>query len=341
MRRLVVKSLSLLRLFACILVLSLADQTAAVCENVTPINDVTFSIISPRDSSLWVGTASKGLLRIGATGRSFTYSSLTGHLECDSIVSLAFDEDGLLWIRDGRDVVLSYSTLEGFVQRSEVPASVREELFTTTTPEPEEPVVFVTKKPAIWPWILVIVCLVAVIGFLLYSFRKRSVVASSPAAPAPTASSPVKPDITPEIQPEIKPQIAAEPTAEPRAAVQPETTAKPRAVAQTGTLFEVQDFESKVREIVEKNYTDKDFSVDQIAAELGISRVHLSRKLKALSASSPSDMIKSRRMEAAATMLRSGEKNMATVAAACGFASPAYFSSAFKAFYGVSPSVFE
>lgn len=310
MRRPVVKSLSLLRLFACILALSLADQTAAICENVTPANDVTFSIISPKDSSLWVGTASKGLLRIGATGRSFTYSSLTGHLECDSIVSLAFDENGLLWIRDARDVVLTYSTLEGFVQRSDIPASVREALFETATPEPEEPVVNEPKKPATWPWVLVIVCLIAVICALVYFILRRRN-ASTPSA--------AKPEIRPEPQPEVKPE----------------------AVAHPGTLFEVQDFEAEVREIVEKNYTDKDFSVDQIAAELGISRVHLSRKLKALSASSPSDMIKARRMEAAATMLRSGEKNMATVAAACGFASPAYFSSAFKAFYGVSPSVFE
>jgi AraC-like DNA-binding protein len=324
MRRPVVKSLSLLRLFACILVLSLADQTVAICENVTPANDVTFSIISPKDSSLWVGTASKGLLRIGATGRSFTYSSLTGHLECDSIVSLAFDENGLLWIRDARDVVLTYSTLEGFVQRSDIPASVREALFETAAPEPEELVVDEPKKPATWPWILVIVCLIAVICALVYFILRRRN-ASTPSA--------AKPEIRPEPQPEAKP--------EPQPKSQPQPVVKPEATAHPGTLFEVQDFESKVKEIIEKNYTDKDFSVDQIAAELGISRVHLSRKLKALSASSPSDMIKARRMEAAATMLRSGEKNMATVAAACGFASPAYFSSAFKAFYGVSPSVFE
>lgn len=310
MRRPAVKSLSLLRLIACILVLSLVDQTAAICENVTPVNDVTISIISPKDSSLWVGTASKGLLRIGATGRSFTYSTLTGHLECDSIVSLAFDENGLLWIRDARDVVLSYSTLEGFVKHSDFPASVREALFETTASESEEPVVEEPKKPATWPWVLVIVCLIAVICALVYFILRRRN-ASTPSA--------AKPEIWPEPQPEVKPE----------------------AVAHPGTLFEVQDFEAKVREIVEKNYTDKDFSVDQLAAELGISRVHLSRKLKALAASSPSDMIKARRMEAAASMLRSGEKNMATVAAACGFASSAYFSSAFKAFYGVSPSVFE
>lgn len=306
MRRPDAKFLSLLRLFACFFILISASQTAGFCENVTQTNDVTFSITSPKDGSLWLGTASRGLLRLGATGRSFTYSTLTGHLECDSIVSLAFDENGLLWVRDARDVVLTYSTQEGFVQRSELPVLIREALFPTILPEPAEmPVEEHNKQPATWPWVLVIVCLIAVIcGLLYYILRKR------------------------EQRPEIKTEALPQP------AVKSEAAARPR------TLFEVPDFEGKVREIIEKNYMDKDFSVDQIASELGISRVHLSRKLKAISAASPSDMIKARRMEEAARLLRSGEKNMATVAASCGFASSAYFSSAFKAFYGVAPSAF-
>lgn len=316
MRRPAVKILSLLRLFACFLLLSSTNQTAAFCENVTRENDVTFSITSPKDGSLWLGTRSKGLLRLGATGRSFTYSTLTGHLKCDSIVSLAFDEDGVLWVRDARDEVLTYSTLDGFVQRSELPASIRETLFVTTIQEPVEPLIYEHKKPAIWPWILLIVCLCAVICYLLYYINRKRIVKSFSA---------LKHESSPEIKTESVPQPAV----------------KHEAPAHQGTLFEVQDFEEKVKEIIEKNYTDKDFSVDQMASELGISRVHLSRKLKALSAASPSDMIKARRMEEAAKLLRSGEKNMATVAASCGFASSAYFSSAFKAFYGVSPSAFE
>ena len=347
MRRPVVKSLSFLRFFAGFLAFWLAGQTSAICENVTPVNGVTFSIISPRDSSLWVGTASKGLLRIGATGRPFAYSTLTGHLECDSIVSLAFDENGLLWIRDGRDVVLTYSTLEGFVPCTEVPASVRDELFKTTAPEETDaPIINETKKPAVWPWILVVSCLVAVICFLLvYYSRKQN---------ARPVSSP-KPEIQPldaaEIAPKEELKTAPEKSEEAPKIAPKEAPVKapgqPRKEAPVNPeifpeiAFEDRDFESKVRDIIEKNYTDKDFSVDQLAAELGISRVHLSRKLKALAAQSPSDMIKARRMSAAADMLRSGERNMAVVAASCGFASAAYFSSAFKAFYGVSPSVFE
>ncbi len=339
MRRTFVKTRVFLRLFAAILALSLANQTTAICENVTHENDVTFSIICPTDGSMWVGTASRGLLRVGATGRSFAYSTLTGHLECDSIVSLAFDENGLLWIRDGRDVVLTYSTLEGFVKRSEVPSSVREKLFETKAPEVEEPIVCEAKKPVIWPWILVIACLVAAICFLqYYHSRKRNVAPVSSQIPSPKLQEqPVKPT-------EIEPVEASKetpkqtPKEEQKEAIK--ETPKEQLTHQ-GLLFEEGDFESSVKGIIEKNYTDKDFSVDQIAAELGISRVHLSRKLKALGAASPSDMIKARRMAAAADMLRSGENNMAVVAASCGFASSAYFSAAFKAFYGVSPSAFK
>lgn len=317
MRRPSVIALPLLRLIVCAFVLSLAGQASAICENVTHVKDVTYSIIGPTDSSLWIGTSSRGLLRVGATGRVFAYSSLTGHLECDSIVALAFDETGLLWILDARGAVLTYSTLEGFVQRSEVPAFLKEALSETTIPEAETPPVCESNNSVIWPWILVVACLLAVIGYLVYTIRKRSAESTSSAIPSPTYSV-------------VRP--AKEDEAAPRKEV---------AIASPETIPEVQDFEAKVRDIIEKNYTDKDFSVDQMAALLGISRVHLSRKLKALSAASPSDMVKARRMEAAAEMLRSGEKNMAVVAASCGFASAAYFSSAFKAFYGVSPSAFK
>ena len=315
MRRLFVKTRSALRLLAGILLISLACQTPAVCENVTHSNCVTISIISPRDSSLWVGTASRGLLRVGATGRPFAYSSLTGHLECDEIVALAFDENGLLWIRDGRDAVITYSTVEGFVKRSEVPDSIREKLFNlekeTAAAEADSTVYKVRKSP-VWPWILVIALLLAVTAYLWFIYpRKR----------------------------QAEPASSVRPGKQPLRA--PKTKARETVAAQTETVFEDRDFEAKVRALIEKNYTDKDFSVEQIAAELGISRVHLSRKLKALNAASPSDMIKSRRMEAAAEMLRSGERNMPSVAVACGFSSAAYFSAAFKAFYGVSPSAFE
>ena len=300
-----------------ILALGLTGPAPAICENVTRSNGVTFSIISPRDSSLWVGTASRGLLRVGATGRPFAYSTLTGHLECDSIVALAFEENGLLWIRDGRDAVITYSTVEGFVKRSEVPGSIREKLFNqekeAAATEADSTVYKVRKSP-VWPWILVIVCLVGVIAYLWFIYPRRKheeLESSSPARSVVPSSQAAK----------IAPQKAA--------------------VAQPEIAFEDGDFEAKVRDLIEKNYTDKDFSVEQIAAELGISRVHLSRKLKALNAASPSNMIKSRRMDAAAAMLRSGERNMTVVAASCGFASAAYFSSAFKAFYGVSPSAFE
>ena len=326
MKKSFVKTVSFLRLFAGVLVFGFAAQTPALCENVTHKNNVTISIISPRDSSLWVGTASRGLLRVGVTGRPFVYSSLTGHLECDAIVSLAFDENGLLWIRDGRDSVLTYSTLEGFVQRSEIPASVRSILFEQPKEAADlsaaEPVV-VTWKTAIWPWILAVVCLVAVIAFLLfYYFLKLRV---APVSPVKVESKPAEPE-----------EKRTERPAKVVESVVKTTVADPE-------LFQVEDsdFEAKVKDIIEKNYTDKDFSVEQIAAELGISRVHLTRKLKALAAPSPSDMIKARRMEAAAGMLRSGEKNKAVIAASCGFASGAYFSTAFKAFYGVSPSDFE
>ena len=78
--------------------LMLATPLCATAERgiVSNSKDVTFSIISPKDGSLWIATESRGLIRLGATGRPFVYSSTTGAFPCDSIAALAFSPDGTL-----------------------------------------------------------------------------------------------------------------------------------------------------------------------------------------------------------------------------------------------------
>ena len=99
-------------------------------------------------------------------------------------------------------------------------------------------------------------------------------------------------------------------------------------------------FAAKVQEIVKANFTNPEFGVEDVAASLGISRVHLNRKLKAEKSPSPSDMIKTMRMELASSMLKAGNKSISEVAAASGFSSASYFSSAFKEYFGVAPATY-
>jgi AraC-like DNA-binding protein len=100
------------------------------------------------------------------------------------------------------------------------------------------------------------------------------------------------------------------------------------------------DFAAEVMKIVKTNFTNPEFGVEDVAAALGISRVHLNRKLKAENSPSPSDMIKAMRMELASSLLKEGKKSISEIAAESGFSSASYFSSAFKEYYGVAPAAY-
>ena len=75
-----------------------------------------------------------------------------------------------------------------------------------------------------------------------------------------------------------------------------------------------------------------------IASELGISRVHLYRKLKQLTNQSAGELITNIRLKEAANLLISKNINIAEVAYAVGFSSTSKFSTKFKDLYGMPPT---
>ena len=88
---------------------------------------------------------------------------------------------------------------------------------------------------------------------------------------------------------------------------------------------------------INKNLKNSDLSVDMIADEVGISRVHLHRKMKELTGQTPHDFIRNIRLKRAAYLLANQGVNVTEVMYACGFSNSASFSTLFKKFYGVSP----
>lgn len=93
----------------------------------------------------------------------------------------------------------------------------------------------------------------------------------------------------------------------------------------------------RVMSVINKNLGNSDLSVDKIAEEVGISRVHLHRKMKELTGQTPHDFIRNIRLKKAATLLSSGSMNVSEVMYACGFSNAASFSTVFKKLYGISP----
>ncbi|WP_460503928.1 helix-turn-helix domain-containing protein, partial [Hymenobacter agri] len=99
-----------------------------------------------------------------------------------------------------------------------------------------------------------------------------------------------------------------------------------------------QKFLADFTAIVEANLERADLSVEDVARSLGISRVQLYRKVKAVLGTSPTDFVQSVRLTKARQLLLDETLTIAEVAYQLGFNSPSYFSTSFKGRYQISPS---
>ena len=118
----------------------------------------------------------------------------------------------------------------------------------------------------------------------------------------------------------------------------------------TGIQYNYDDMKMNVRsgtqvmdnimEVIRENLDNPDFSVENLSKEVGMSRVHLNRKLKETMNISPSDLIRSMRLKQAAWLLIHNEATVSEVSYRIGFSSPSYFSNAFHKYFGMSPKEF-
>ena len=104
--------------------------------------------------------------------------------------------------------------------------------------------------------------------------------------------------------------------------------------------IEVQSPDDKLMErimrVINENLSNPNLTVEMITTEVGISRVHLHRKLKELTNQSTRDLIRNLRLKQAATLLAKKRQSINEVAALTGFTNVAYFSTAFKELYGMT-----
>lgn len=96
----------------------------------------------------------------------------------------------------------------------------------------------------------------------------------------------------------------------------------------------------RIMKVINDNLANTDLNVELIAERVGISRVHLYRKLKELTNQSPSNFIRNVRLQQAAQMLAAKHMNINDVATATGFTNAAHFSNAFKELYGMRPTAY-
>jgi signal transduction histidine kinase/DNA-binding response OmpR family regulator len=101
-----------------------------------------------------------------------------------------------------------------------------------------------------------------------------------------------------------------------------------------------ESFLTRVQATIEERLDDTSLSVEALAAALGCDRSYLLRKLRALTGETPSDLIRSFRLQRAEQLLRAGAGAVSEIAYAVGFKSVAHFSNAFHDRYGERPSAF-
>ena len=96
-------------------------------------------------------------------------------------------------------------------------------------------------------------------------------------------------------------------------------------------------FLKQLRKIIQENLANSDLSVEQIGDEIGLSRVQLYRKVKALTGYSPVEIVRKARLARARHLLQTTERTVSEVAYAVGFSTPSYFSKCYKDEFGENP----
>lgn len=96
----------------------------------------------------------------------------------------------------------------------------------------------------------------------------------------------------------------------------------------------------RLRDAVENRLSDPDFGVEQLAAEVCMSRTQLFRKLQSLAGISPSDFIRDIRLKHAAELIAAKADTVSQIGYRVGFRDQSYFTKCFKKQFGVAPSEF-
>ena len=119
----------------------------------------------------------------------------------------------------------------------------------------------------------------------------------------------------------------------------PENTETSEESENTETVEPVANtlFITRFKEVVGSHLDDSELSVEDLAAQMNLSRVQLYRKVKAVTGSTPIELLRTARLNRAYQLLLTTDKSVSEVAYQVGFTAPSYFTKCFKDEYGMLP----
>ncbi|MGQ1891390.1 hybrid sensor histidine kinase/response regulator transcription factor [Thermophagus sp. OGC60D27] len=101
------------------------------------------------------------------------------------------------------------------------------------------------------------------------------------------------------------------------------------------------EFIRKLIRFMEKNMDNNELVVENLVAEMGVSRSVFSKKLKTLTGMAPIEFIRDMRMKRAAQLIKMGDYSISQVAFMVGMNDAGYFSRCFRSKFGLSPSQYK
>ena len=141
-----------------------------------------------------------------------------------------------------------------------------------------------------------------------------------------------------ELEQRIKEEIESNPALEDSInSDENESTAEERDNTDDNEPVAVSHFITRFKEVIESRLEDSNVSVEDLAADMNLSRVQLYRKVKAVSGASPVELLRTARLNRAYQLLLTSDKSVSEVAYAVGFTAPSYFTKCFKEEYGMVP----
>ncbi len=99
-----------------------------------------------------------------------------------------------------------------------------------------------------------------------------------------------------------------------------------------------EQLKQRIMKAIDQHLDDPDFKIDALSQEVGVSRIHLHRKMKEFTGLPAGEFLRNMRLQQAARLLRENKSDISQIAYACGFQSISVFSTAFKKHYGMTPT---
>jgi AraC-like DNA-binding protein len=178
--------------------------------------------------------------------------------------------------------------------------------------------------------ITVLLVIVAVLFYLYYIGKikmRRERVVNTLWNLTPETEAPAAPITTPEAEEAAAPATTADtPEAET-------TDGETEAAASPTTSI----FIARFKEVVESRMENSELSVEDLAADMNLSRVQLYRKVKSITGSTPVELLRTARLNRAYRLLLTTDRSVSEIAYQVGFTAPSYFTKCFKEEYGMLP----